>query len=87
MRKKVLVKEAGFMAFMKSFFKAKANDKDSEWLKDVRKINPKIADIFSDYDNKMTQNAQTEYDNLKKLGLSTKPVDDFVKKYGVKIKK
>ena len=85
MRKKVLVKEAGFMAFMKSFFKAKANDKDSEWLKDVRKINPKIADIFSDYDNKMTQNAQIEYDNLKKLGLSTKPVDDFVKKYGVKI--
>ena len=87
MRKKILVKESGFKNFLKSFFKAKATDKESEWLKSVRAINPKVADNFADFDEKMTRNAQIEYNALKKLGLDTKVVDDFVEKYGVKINK
>jgi hypothetical protein len=85
MSKRILVKEAGLMNFFKSFFKAKADNKESEWLKRLKKADPKLGDIWSDYDKALTKSMQTQKDILKRRGLDTSDIDDYVKKYGIKI--
>ena len=48
MSKRILVKEAGLMDFFKSFFQAKVDNKESQWLSKLRKADPDLADIWSD---------------------------------------
>ena len=85
MSKRILVKEAGIADFFKSFFKAKANNKESEWLTRLRKADPKLADIWSDYDKALTKNMQVQKDAVRKLGLDASEVDAIIKKYGLKV--
>ena len=54
MRKKILVREAGLVDFFKSFFQAKADGKESQWLQRLRKADPDLADIWKDYDDKLS---------------------------------
>ena len=53
MRKKILVRESGLMDFFKSFFQAKADGRESQWLQRLRKADPDLADVWSDYDDKL----------------------------------
>ena len=85
MSKRILVKEAGIADFFKSFFKAKANNKESEWLTRLRKADPKLADVWSDYDKALTRNMSNQKRNLEKLGLDSSGVDAIIKKYGLKV--
>lgn len=52
MRKKILVKEAGFMDFIRSFFKAKSQGKEKSYIASMRKVNPDLADAWAEWDQK-----------------------------------
>ena len=79
MPKRILVKESAFNNFIISFFKAKASNKESEWLSKLRKADPKLADIWSDYDKAMNKSITVQRDILRKRGLDTTELDDFLK--------
>lgn len=85
MSKRILVKEAGLMKFFKSFFQAKADNKESEWISKLRKADPDLADIWSDYDKALTRNMINQKRNLEKLGIDASHVDTIIKKYGLKV--
>ena len=84
MGKKILVKEAGILDFFKSFFQAKADGRESQWLQRLRKADPDLADKWSDYDDKLSQSMQQQKRDLQSLGLDTSKVDAMIKKYGLK---
>jgi hypothetical protein len=84
MRKKILVKEAGLIDFFKSFFRAKAKGNESEWLQRLRKANPELADVWVDYDDKLSKQMWNQKRNLEKLGIDASHVDAIIKKYGLK---
>lgn len=83
-KKKILVKEAGLVDFFKSFFKAKSNGNESEWLGKLRKANPELADIWKDYDNSLSKSMWNQKRNMEKLGMDTTSIDTMIKKYGLK---
>lgn len=83
MSKKILVKEAGLVDFFKSFFAAKSKGKESEWLQRLRKADPKLADIWNDYDQKLTYSLNTQKKILSKYGIDTSEIDDLMNKYGM----
>lgn len=85
MSKRILVKEAGLMNFFKSFFNAKADNKESEWLAKLRKVDPNLADIWSDYDKSLTRSIVNQKRNLEKLGIDASHIDTIIKKYGLKV--
>ena len=84
MRKKILVKEVGLVDFFKSFFQAKADGRESQWLQKLRKADPDLADIWSDYDDKLSKSMQQQKRDLQSLGLDTSHIDAMIKKYGLK---
>ena len=84
MGKKILVKESGVLNFFKSFFQAKADGRESQWLQRLRKADPDLADTWSDYDDKLSQSMQQQKRDLQSLGLDTTKVDAMIKKYGLK---
>jgi hypothetical protein len=84
MGKKILVKESGVLNFFKSFFQAKADGRESQWLQRLRKADPDLADKWSDYDDKLSQSMQQQKRDLQSLGLDTTKVDAMIKKYGLK---
>jgi hypothetical protein len=84
MRKKILVKEAGLVDFFKSFFQAKADGRESQWLQKLRKADPDLADVWSDYDDKLSKSMYQQKAMLQKYGLDTSKVDSMIKKYGLK---
>lgn len=84
MRKKILVREAGLLDFFKSFFQAKADGRESQWLQRLRKADPDLADIWSDYDDKLSISMRNQQAMLKRYGADTTNVDNIIKKYGLK---
>lgn len=84
MSKKILVKESGLMNFFKSFFKAKADGNESEWLQKLRKADPDLADIWADYDKSLSNSVKVQKAAMDKLGLDSSHIDAFSKKYGIK---
>lgn len=84
MRKKILVKESGVMDFFKSFFQAKADGRESQWLQKLRKADPDLADVWSDYDDKLAKSMQQQKRDLQSLGMDTSHIDAVIKKYGLK---
>ena len=84
MSKRMLVKEAGLINFFKSFFQAKADGKESEWLQRLRKVDPKMADVWSDYDDTLSAATRQQKKDLESLGINTSHIDQYIKKYGIK---
>lgn len=84
MSKRILVKESGLMDFFRSFFKAKSQGTESEWLGRLRKADPKLADIWGKYDDALSNDIATQYKVLKSSGLDTRHLDKFMKQYGIK---
>lgn len=83
-KRKILVKEAGLVDFFKSFFSAKSKGKESEWLQRLRKVDPKLADIWADYDDAVSNSMAVQKRSLERLGLDTSHIDKVIKKYGLK---
>jgi hypothetical protein len=84
MSKRILVKEAGIVDFFKSFFKAKAQGNESAWLERLRKADSKLADVWVDYDDKVSKSMWQQKRSLEKLGLDSSKIDAIIKKYGLK---
>ena len=84
MRKKILVRESGLIDFFKSFFQAKADGRESQWLQRLRKADPDLADIWSDFDTTVSKSINLNKSYLQKHGLDTTKVDTIIKKYGLK---
>ena len=84
MSKRMLVKESGLVNFFKSFFKAKADGKESEWLQRLRKVDPKMADVWTDYDDTLSAATRQQKKDLESLGIDASHIDQYIKKYGIK---
>ena len=72
----------------KTFLKAKAEEKESEWLQKLRKKDPELADVWHDWDSKLSTLMRTNASVLKQRGLDDtdayKDVEDMIKRYGIK---
>lgn len=84
MRKKTLVRESGLLDFFQSFFQAKAKGKESEWLQRLRKADSGLADVWSDFDDKVSKSMYQQKRDLQSLGLDSNHIDTIIKKYGLK---
>ena len=84
MRKKILVREAGLVDFFKSFFQAKADGKESQWLQRLRKADSGLADMWSDFDDKVSQSMWSQKKRLQARGLDSSHIDKIIKQYGLK---
>lgn len=84
MRKKILVKESGLMDFFKSFFQAKVDGRESQWLQRLRKADPDLADVWSDFDDKVSKSMYQQKRDLQSMGLDTSHIDKIIKQYGLK---
>jgi hypothetical protein len=51
MRKRILVKESSFLEFIKSFFKAKSQGKEDNFIQSIRKYDTKLADVWSKWND------------------------------------
>lgn len=83
MRKRILVKEAGFMDFIKSFFKAKSQGKEKQYIASMRKVNPDLADAWADWDTKADNLLHIVKKNFIRLNMPEKAaeVDALINKY------
>ena len=84
MRKKILVRESGLMDFFKSFFQAKVDGRESQWLQRLRKADPDLADVWSDFDDKVSKSMYQQKRDLQSMGLDTSHIDKIIKQYGLK---
>jgi hypothetical protein len=88
MAKQRLLEVNLFDKLFKTFLKAKAEEKESEWLQTLRKKDPELADIWHDWDDKLSVLMRTNASVLKQRGLedsdAAKDVEDMIKRYGIK---
>jgi hypothetical protein len=82
MRKKMLVKEAGFIDFIKSFFGAKSKGKEREWISSLRKVNPDLADSWKRWDDSIDHSLKNMRKIYVDLNMSDKVayIDDLIAK-------
>lgn len=83
MRKKILVKEAGFINFVKSFFSAKSQGKEKSYIASMRKVNPDLADAWADWDKKSDSLLDTIKNNYNRMNMpdKAKEIDTIIDKY------
>lgn len=80
-KKKFLVKEAGFVDFMKSFFNAKASGREASFIQQIRKQNPELANVWSNWNDKMDTLLKNTKKDLQHYKLDTTDIDNVLKKY------
>lgn len=83
MSKRILVKESGLMDFIKSFFQAKSQGKEKSYIASMRKVNPELADAWSDWDTKSDNLLQTVKKNYLRMNMPKKAeeIDVVINKY------
>lgn len=81
MPKQRLVEINLFDKLFKSFLKSKVDNKESEFISKLRKKDPELANIYSDWNDKMNASIMKSKSVLQKLGKDTSHLDDFIKKY------
>jgi uncharacterized protein (UPF0335 family) len=85
MSKKILVKEAALGKFLQSFFIAKANGKDDEFINKLDKISPKVAAMWDDLNNTINTDIAEQYRYLKSKGFDTSALDDYIKSNNITV--
>jgi hypothetical protein len=85
MSKKILVKEAALGKFLQSFFIAKANGKDDEFINKLDKISPKVAAMWDDLNNTINTDIAKQYRYLKSKGFDTSALDDYIKSNNITV--
>lgn len=85
MPKKILVKENSLSKFLQSFFIAKANGKDDEFLNKLNKVNPNIAKAWDDLNNTINTDVSRQYRWLKSKGYDTSDLDDYIKSHNITV--
>jgi hypothetical protein len=85
MSKKILVKEASLGKFLQSFFIAKANGKDDEFINKLDKVSPKVAAMWDDLNNTINSDIAKQYRYLKSKGFDTSALDDYIKSNNITV--
>ena len=85
MSKKILVKEAALGKFLQSFFIAKANGKDDEFINKLDKISPKVAAMWDDLNNTINTDIAKQYRYLKSKGFDTSALDAYIKSNNITV--
>jgi uncharacterized protein (UPF0335 family) len=85
MSKKILVKEAALGKFLQSFFIAKANGKDDEFINKLDKVSPKVAAMWDDLNNTINTDIAKQYRYLKSKGFDTSALDDYIKSNNITV--
>jgi hypothetical protein len=85
MSKKILVKEASLSKFLQSFFIAKANGKDDEFINKLDKVSPKVAAMWGDLNNTINSDIAKQYRYLKSKGFDTSALDDYIKSNNITV--
>ena len=83
MSKRILVKEAGFIDFIKSFFNAKSQGKENKYIQTIRDYDPDLADAWARWDrdaNNALLIVKKHYLESGKLD-KAKEIDDLIAKY------
>jgi hypothetical protein len=80
---KRLLSEGILDKFFSLFLKAKAQNKESDWLSRLRKEDPELADIWSDWDKHTDKLLTQSRQALKDAGAESdySNVDAIIKKY------
>lgn len=80
---KRLLSEGILDRFFSLFLKAKAQNKETNWLSRLRKEDPELADIWSEWDKHTDTLLSQSRDALKKAGVDSDSsrVDAIIKKY------
>jgi len=83
MSKRILVKEAGFIDFIKSFFNAKSQGKEDKYIQAIRSYDPDLADAWARWDNAADDALLTVKQYYLKKGKTdkAKEIDDLIAKY------
>ena len=81
----MLVKEAALGKFLQSFFIAKANGKDEEFINKLDKISPKVAAMWDDLNNTINTDIAKQYRYLKSKGFDTSALDDYIKSNNITV--
>ncbi len=85
MSKKILVKEGAFTKFLQSFFIAKAQGKDKQFINKLDKVSPKVAKVWDDLNNTINSDIVKQYKYLKSKGFDTSALDDYIKSNNITI--
>lgn len=85
MSKKILIKEASLGKFLQSFFLAKANGKDDEFINKVDKVSPKVAAMWDDLNKTIDNDIAKQYRYLKSKGFDTSALDDYIKSNNITV--
>ena len=81
MPKNRLVEITLFDKLFKTFLKSKIDNKESQFIDRLRKKDPELANIYSDWNEKLNASMMKQKSVLQKLGKDTSHIDDFIKKY------
>lgn len=69
--------------FLVDIINEKWENSESNWIKKLRNKDTKLADIWSDYDNSLSNSMRVQKKVMKELGLDSSHTDNFTKKYGI----
>ena len=85
MSKKILVKEGALGRFLQSFFIAKAQGKEDEFVNKLSKVSPEVGAMWNDLSKTIDNNVARQYKFLKSKGYPTNHLDDIIKKYNIDV--
>lgn len=77
---KRIISEGVFDKLVSLFFKAKANKKENQFIANIRKKDPELANYWAKWDKDMEDVLRTGQQALKARNISTKDVDDYLEK-------
>jgi hypothetical protein len=76
---KRLLKEGVLDKFFNLFLKAKSQNKEADWLHKLRKQDPELADVWSDWNDSMNNVLNKTRTMAKNSGIDTTDIDAFIK--------
>lgn len=76
---KRLLSEGVLDKFFNLFLKAKSQKKEAAWLQKLRKEDPELADVWSDWNDSMNDVLSKTRTMAKNSGIDTTNIDTFIK--------
>jgi hypothetical protein len=77
---KRLLSEGVLDKFFNLFLKAKSQNKETDWLHRLRKEDPELAGVWSDWNDSMNDVLKNTQTLMKSKGVDTTDIDTFIKK-------
>lgn len=76
---KRLLSEGMLDKFFNLFLKAKSQNKEVSWLNKLKKQDPELADVWSDWNDSMNDVLKKTQALMKSKGVDTTDIDSFIK--------